>query len=334
MRERELSVSVAMCTYNGGPYIEEQLDSILRQTVQPCELVANDDGSSDDTVEILREFASRAPFPVLIEENPSNLGPTKNFERSMGRCRGDVVVISDCDDIFVPRKNEIIRDALMADPDLGCVFGDAKLIRSDGSPLGLTLWDSIEFGNEDQERFDHGDIVDALFRRTIAFGGVMGFRREILDVALPIPLPWGHDNWTALVAAALYETKLVREPLLLYRTHQAQYSGTAKVNIWEKVVAAARPPEQEKDWVPKGRSFGMLRDRLVENADRARSRSRYETVLGHAAAKYEHMTVREGLSSSALRRAATILGEAQTRRYHRYSNGLASILRDTVFGSR
>ena len=159
MRERELSVSVAMCTYNGGPYIEEQLESILRQTVQPCELVANDDGSSDDTVEILREFASRAPFPVLIEENPSNLGPTKNFERSMGRCRGDVVVISDCDDIFVPRKNEIIRDALMADPDLGCVFGDAKLIRSDGSPLGLTLWDSIEFGNEDQERFDHGDIV-------------------------------------------------------------------------------------------------------------------------------------------------------------------------------
>lgn len=333
MSGEELTVSVAMCTYNGAAYLPEQLESIVQQTVQPVELVANDDGSTDATVEILRDFARRAPFPVRIEVNEKNLGPTKNFERSMGRCSGDVIIISDCDDIFAPRKHELVRDALAADPALGCVFGDAELIRADGTPLETTLWESIGFEPDDQNRFDGGDVVDALFRRTIAFGGVMGFRRDILDVALPIPLPWGHDNWTALVASALYEVRLVREPFLYYRTHDAQYSGTARSSIWKKVAAAAAPAP-EKNWVPKGRSFGLLLERLEEIRRRGVAGRRFDEVVRHVRSKHEHMMVRESLPSAPLPRAMRVLGEARTSRYQRYSNGVASMVRDAVFGSR
>lgn len=329
----KLTVSVAMCSYNGGPYLEEQLESIRAQTFQPCELVVNDDGSTDQTVEILKRFRERAPFPVRIEENPKNLGPTKNFERSMGRCTGDIIVISDCDDIFPPRKLELVRSALMANEDIGCVFGDAALIRSDGADMNLSLWESIGFADEDQRRFERGDIVDALFRRTIAFGGVMGFRREVLDVALPIPLPWGHDNWTALIASALFGVALIREPLLYYRTHSAQYSGSARASVFKKLTMAARPHSQaDKSWVPKARSFGFLLDRLREHEGKARSRKRFEEILKHTAAKHEHMRVREELPASLFERVPPVFREARTRRYHHYSNGASSIVRDVVFG--
>ena len=59
-------ISVALCTYNGGRYLEAQLESISAQTRQPAELVACDDGSTDDTLAILERFARRAPFSVSL----------------------------------------------------------------------------------------------------------------------------------------------------------------------------------------------------------------------------------------------------------------------------
>ncbi|HZD75966.1 MAG TPA: glycosyltransferase, partial [Acidobacteriaceae bacterium] len=85
------AISVAMPTYNGERFLREQLDSLVRQTLLPVELVVCDDGSTDSTVEILRRFVTSAPFPVRLYQNDTRLGPGFNFLSALARCAGDLV---------------------------------------------------------------------------------------------------------------------------------------------------------------------------------------------------------------------------------------------------
>lgn len=98
-------VSIVMCTYNGEKYIREQLDSIIAQTYPIYELVIQDDGSTDNTMSIVREYEAKYPF-VKSLVNSVNLGFNKNFESACMRTTGDFVAISDQDDIWYPDKIE------------------------------------------------------------------------------------------------------------------------------------------------------------------------------------------------------------------------------------
>ncbi|WP_370281997.1 glycosyltransferase [Plantibacter sp. M259] len=81
-------VSVALCTYNGAVFLEEQLASMLAQTVLPGEIVVSDDGSTDGTSAIVERFAAESSVPVRVLRNPSPLGVTRNFEGRSARPRG------------------------------------------------------------------------------------------------------------------------------------------------------------------------------------------------------------------------------------------------------
>src|ERR687894_3003245 len=98
--------SVAMCTYNGARFVAEQLASVAAQTRPPDELVVCDDGSTDETCRLVEEFAARAPFPVRLFVNERNLGSTRNFGRAVALCEGDLVALSDQDDVWHPEKLE------------------------------------------------------------------------------------------------------------------------------------------------------------------------------------------------------------------------------------
>lgn len=97
------TVSVVMTTYNGEKYIREQLDSIIAQTYPIYELIIQDDGSTDRTVEICREDAKRYAF-IHVYQNEHNLGCDKNFETAAMRATGDYVALSDQDDIWFKDK--------------------------------------------------------------------------------------------------------------------------------------------------------------------------------------------------------------------------------------
>lgn len=325
------SVSIAMCTYNAEKFLLEQLESFLRQTMMPAELVLQDDNSTDQTLMIVEAFSQRAPFPVFVARNQARLGPTGNFEKAMGRCRGDVVVFSDADDVWLPDRIEASARVLADRPRVGVVFSDANLVNQDLSPRGLTLWQSIGFTNSDQAAFEEGEITDALFRRTIGFGGTMAVRRTAIEAALPIPRPWGHDNWTAVIAAALYEVALLKRPLINYRQHGTQYSGGAGKSFWSR-VREARKPRAQRDWIPEGSSFGDLATRLEALRALAGDPRRLERVLADAVAKTEHQRMREQLSSQLGSRVRPVLKDALKLRYRRYSNGILSALRDIAIG--
>src|SRR5580698_8381863 len=123
-----LRISVVMCTYRGMAHLKEQLDSILRQTRQPAELIVCDDNSGDGTVAILEQFRETAGFPVRIFVNAENLGSTRNFDQAIQRVTGDLIAFCDQDDLWFPEKLSRMGAILERDPTLGAVFSDATLI--------------------------------------------------------------------------------------------------------------------------------------------------------------------------------------------------------------
>ena len=96
-------VSVVMATYNGEPYLKEQLDSIVAQTYPVHELIVQDDGSDDRTVEIARSYEQLYPF-VHVYVNEKNLGFQENFRTAVLRATGDFIALSDQDDVWFPEK--------------------------------------------------------------------------------------------------------------------------------------------------------------------------------------------------------------------------------------
>src|ERR1700751_2230018 len=103
---RKLTISVALCAYNSSRYGEEQLESIASQSRLPDEVVICDDDSVDDTPSILERFRKEAPFDVRIHRNETNLGVTRNFEKAIALCSGDIIALSDCDDVWRGDKLE------------------------------------------------------------------------------------------------------------------------------------------------------------------------------------------------------------------------------------
>ncbi len=107
-----MNISVAMATFNGAKYLNEQLCSLAQQELIPYELVAVDDGSTDATVLQLHQFAQVSPFPVRIYQNKSRLGYGMNFLRAADLCSGDAIAFCDQDDVWLPAKLRRVSDAM------------------------------------------------------------------------------------------------------------------------------------------------------------------------------------------------------------------------------
>ena len=225
------NLSIALCTYNGAPYLEGQLESIAAQTLQPDELVVCDDGSTDSTLELLSDFKGRVPFDVRIYRNITNLGSTRNFEQAITLCEGEIIALSDQDDIWLPEKLEKLVKALSDNPETAFAFSDAEVVDDQLRPMHYRLWESgnVQFSRRLQNRFRKHGPLDVLIKRYIVTGATMVFRSSLKDIILPIQTSWVHDGWIAFIAAAIGKNgEFVDEPLILYRQHTNQQIGASK----------------------------------------------------------------------------------------------------------
>lgn len=105
-----------MCTFNGQAYLGEQLESLAAQTRLPAELVVRDDGSTDETVPILEQFARTALFPVRVTRNATRLGIPDNFAAAISDARCELIALADQDDRWYPHKLERLDRALHRGP--------------------------------------------------------------------------------------------------------------------------------------------------------------------------------------------------------------------------
>ena len=218
----DLSISVAMCTYNGSRYVAEQLESILKQTRRPDELIVCDDCSTDNTPGIIADFAGRAPFPVRIVSHRSNVGVTANYEHAISLCSGDVIFLCDQDDVWHVEKIAATTDALHRSQASGA-FSDSEVVDSNLQPRGYSLWDACAFTRAARRAFPER-AVEILLDGNRVQGAALAFRASCRSILLPLSRQWTYDAWVGVILAACGLIPVERT-LMQYRQHDQNWAG-------------------------------------------------------------------------------------------------------------
>ncbi|GAB3616024.1 hypothetical protein GCM10027416_05810 [Okibacterium endophyticum] len=324
MAERNSIVSVALCTFNGAGYLGEQLRSILNQTTPPDEIVISDDGSTDATLDIVGEVLGAARVHHRVLRNTTSLGVTGNFERAIRETRGDVIVLCDQDDVWHPDRIERALAEFTDRPDLALLFADARMVDAAGTPLGYRLFDALEISEDDRRLLHGGRGFEVLLRRNLATGATVAFRRALLDVALPFPAEWVHDEWLAILAAATMRVDMLDEPLVDYRQHGRNEIGMREPSLRQKIGRVLQHRgSRNRDIAAR---TGALVEKLASLGDRVQ---RADLTAARGKLRIERM--RAELPPNRLARVVPVLREARSGDYERYtSQGRREILRDLL----
>jgi glycosyltransferase involved in cell wall biosynthesis len=266
-----VSISIAMATYNGARFLRAQLESLAAQEHLPLELQVGDDGSSDQTLEILDDFRRTAPFPVVAHRNASRLDVTENFLTTAGRCTGNWVAFCDQDDVWLPQK--LARCAMGIErgpPDLKLVAHNAIIMfEGESRRYPKTFWRGADY----RPRL-------SLPPHWSCAGFTQVFRRDLLTI-LPDAAAHalrqkgvrpGHDYWIPTLAAATGSILLLGEPLALYRRHGNNASVTVEEEprsrprkLWRALRANGQAYSDEAD--ASSRIAGLLDEASTEAVD-------------------------------------------------------------------
>jgi hypothetical protein len=324
------SISIAMCTYNGAKHVFQQMESFAAQSLLPAELVVCDDASTDDTVEIVRAFANRAPFAVRLEVNEANLGYSKNFAKAVSLTSGETILCSDQDDVWHPGKLRMFADKFRREPHLGLIFCDANLVDQDLKPIGLTLWQSNKFwaGTRQKVAGTTGAAVILRDPSWFAAGATMGFASKYKSLVLPLVEGWTYDAWIATVVASVAPVGFIAEPLNDYRQHASQVFGGTSGNVGHVMNLAKARASSEDHFVATADRYRQLAARLKEagvvTLDPAMFR-RVERKIAHWERRSKMRKV------SKLARFPLIGRELALGRYQSYSQGWKSMAVDVLY---
>jgi len=226
-------ISVALCTYNGKYFIEDQIDSILNQTIMPDELIICDDRSTDETVELVKKKMEKSNIKYQIIVNDQNLGLIKNFENAIRKCTGDIIFTADQDDIWLNEKVEFVVNKFKSNKELSLVYTDAYLVDEDLTKFGINLWDTL---NSDMEILrDRQALLKVLLKNNLMTGATMAFKRSTIGNSLPFNKWWIHDYWIAVTGTLIGEVEAISKPLILYRQHENNVIGASKLGVISKV---------------------------------------------------------------------------------------------------
>jgi glycosyltransferase involved in cell wall biosynthesis len=226
-----MKISVALCTYNGTSYITKQLDSILSIKEPPIdEIVICDDNSTDNTLEILNNYRSSYPSIFSIYVNAHNLGSTKNFEKAISLCTGDVIFLADQDDLW---KEDKVRKTLAIfdlNPPAQGVFSNADIIdQNDNLIPSKTIWDSISFLEKELPKpIDFFDVIST--NGNVVTGATLCITKNVKDFIFPFPTDMLHDEWIANLLAVRNILYYSDENLISYRLHNNQQVGMKNIN--------------------------------------------------------------------------------------------------------
>jgi glycosyltransferase involved in cell wall biosynthesis len=206
-------VSIVLGTYNGETYLEEQLRSVLAQSYPSLEIIAIDDGSSDRTIEILREYAAHDPR-IKIVVNEQNLGFVKNFEKGATLSTGKWIAFCDQDDYWMPDKVEKMAKAIGDYPMIYCnsVLCDETL-RETGKKIS------------DLAHFQSFDDCRQLCVFSRMYGHATLITRQLFDIATPFIKEMPHDGWLAYHATLYGGVQYLPEVLVKYRQHASNVFG-------------------------------------------------------------------------------------------------------------
>lgn len=216
-------VSVCMATYNGGLYVRQQIESILSQLSENDELIISDDGSTDDTLQIIESFNN--PIIRLFKNKFHNY--VLNFEFCLKQVSGDYIFLSDQDDVWVKDKVKIMLRYLKT-YDLVC--SNCFVVDKELHSMGRA------FFSDDVE--NKSGFIKNLWKNQF-LGCCLAFNRRVLKYSLPFPKGLiCHDTWIGLVAELCGKTKFIDDKLIYFRRHDTNTSNTLKgsdLTLYKKI---------------------------------------------------------------------------------------------------
>lgn len=208
-------VSIALTTFNGGPLIKEQIDSLLAQTYQNFEIVISDDGSDKETLDILNKYVAQ-DSRIRWSRSPLERGYRKNTENAVSLCRGEIIFLCDQDDTWYPERLALHIEEYR-DPSVMWVFNRLVITDSINNPTGY-IEDTLP------DYYRHKTMLENVWGTCIG-GAMTSYRAEIVKKALPIPsYAPAHDSWIQL---AIYpaKSKFIDKVLQTYRQHDRNQIG-------------------------------------------------------------------------------------------------------------
>lgn len=239
-------ISVAMTTYNGEKYIFKQLESILAQTVPVDEIIIFDDGSTDNTAQIISQLNNPK---IKFFVNDHNVGYIKNFYKAISRCSGDFIFLSDQDDIWVSNKVEkMVR--IMEDTGIDALCTNFSLINADGQEIDREFFPQNRFFRDIQgnvnllisiefEYIVYGNIIQGA---TFCINKTVQKYYKELNNGLVY-----HDHQLLLIASKIGKAIFLNEPLIQYRIHSNNTIGLKKKK--SKLLKELKFPKLEPSMV-------------------------------------------------------------------------------------
>lgn len=248
-----MKVNILMSTYNGQQFLAEQIRSILDQSYTDWTLFIRDDGSSDNTKEILKDFERQDSRIHLIDSDKSdNLGVIKSFHKLVNHDRADYYFFSDQDDVWLPNKLELsLKEAqnYLADLPL-MVYMDLKVVNQDLEIMTESMVKS-------QSHHANTELVQELTENTVT-GGVAMINHALAEMWQETDDILMHDWYLALLASAFGNLVFIDQPGELYRQHS------------DNVLGARTLSKRFKKWIRPHILFAVYWD-LIKNSQKQAS---------------------------------------------------------------
>lgn len=321
--------ALAMCVYNGAPYLQEQLDSIAQQTVRLDQIVIVDDKSNDGSWDLLQAWKANCGLNVSLVRNDHNLGFVRNFEKASALVDADIVFFADQDDIWQTDKVERMLHQF-DDPKVMLAHSDADLIDEESARLGRQLFATLLLRNDERAMVRSGRAAAVYLKRNLVTGAACAVRRDLLKHALPFPQShgWSHDEWLALVAGVTGSVAMLEESTMSYRLHGSNTIGIP-ITDWrwrlQTIVHGIFSPQRQA-LERRLERLNILRERCIQWDPPVWFLQELDAVL-------EHLAHRLSLSANPLRRIQPVLREWRGRRYNVWSNGELSVIHDILLAN-
>lgn len=254
-----MKVTVLMAAYEGGTFIEQQLDSILAQTIPDIQIIISDDGSGDNTREILEKYARWYPGQIVLRhrvkegkyrDRKGKVPPAAmNFFWLLSQARGDYILFSDQDDVW---ENHKVRTLLGRMRKLEQTLGKGHpiLVHSDmkitDENLNIICGSFFRYQRCNPHRVSFSEIL----AENPVTGGAVMINRALADMVTEVPeCCFMHDWWIALAASCFGTISCVRQPLYQYRQHEGNTLGASRTGSLEDMKRrAARQAAVENNY--------------------------------------------------------------------------------------
>lgn len=249
-------IHIVLATYNGEKYIREQLESILANKYKDISIEICDDGSTDGTLEIAKEYVEKYSH-ISLHENPKNLGYVMNFMEGIRRSKSPYIMLCDQDDIWHEDKIEKTYERMRS------------LEKENGSNVPLMVFtDAMNFDSESGEdlgsfhKSSHLDIkkIDTahLFMENKCIGCTIMVNAAILDYLTVLPKEIRvHDWWLALICCNFGKISYIAETTLQYRQHSGNMIGGSGFSEYLKnrIANLHRQRESIRETFAQGEAF-------------------------------------------------------------------------------